>query len=176
MGALIKTRGTKLLAAHLNEEFSTWIAFYRGKANYFDATRAGYNPAGTGGLLYATNNIFAPHSLRTDQKSLLPYFPPGTPHTNLENRWLWFLNTSAANVALGSLMPANDIAIASAIHKALGGAYDSITFDAVETSGPQYVTVSDAYDDGTLYMNIVLMTPKSIPKAGNKATGLLPLD
>jgi hypothetical protein len=183
MGALIKTKGTKLLAAHLNEEFSTWIAFYRGAANYFNTTAAGYNPAGTGGLLYATSQILdgPPHSLRNDAagplgKCLLPFFPNATPHANLENRWLWFLNTSAANVALGSLTPANDIAIADAIHTALTGAHDSITFDAVETIVPQYVAATPAYDDGIKHMHIVLMTQMLIPLGGDVGTGLRPRD
>ena len=70
MGGLIQTKGTKLLAAHFRQEFSTWIDFYRqpGHIAYFDTTAVGWNPLGTGGLLYATNSIYAtaPHSLRTE--------------------------------------------------------------------------------------------------------------
>jgi len=190
MGGLIQTKGTKLLAAHFREEFSTWIDFYRTPAHmtFFNTTAAGWNPLGTGGLLYATNNLYdtAPHSLRTDivgppaqGKCLLPYFPPGTRHPNLANRWLWFLNTSATHVALGSLTPANDVAIANAIYAALAGppyTFDSITFDAVETILPQQVAATPGYDDGTLYMHISLLTQQPIPPLGNTGTGLPPLD
>jgi hypothetical protein len=186
MGGLIQTKGTKLLAAHFREEFSTWIDFYRLPAHvvYFNTAAAGWNPAGTGGLLYATNNIYAkaPHSLRTDivgppaqGRSLLPFFPAATRHPNLAKRWLWFLNTS--NVALGSLTVANDKAIADAIFSALGNAlYTSITFDAVETILPQQVAATPAYDDGSLYMHISLMTQQVIPAAGDVGTDLPPLD
>jgi hypothetical protein len=190
MGGLIQTKGTKLLAAHFRLEFSTYIDFYRAPAHraYFDTSAAGWNPAGTGGLLNATNSLYAPapHSLRTDivgppaqGRCLLPYFPTGTRHGNLQNRWLWFLNTSPSHVALGSLTPANDIAIADAIHAALAGppySYDSITFDAVETILPQQVAATPAYDDGTLYMHISLLTQQPIPPAGDTGTGLPPLD
>jgi hypothetical protein len=195
MGGLIQTKGTKLLAAHLNQEFSTYIDFYRKPANmlYFNTGAAGYDPLGTGGLLYATNNLFdvAPHSLRTDivgppsqGKCLLPYFPTGTRHPHLENRWLWFLNTSGPNNLLGSLTAANDQAIAAAIYAALfapNGAppytYKSITFEAVETVLPQQqVAAKQAHDDGTLYMQILLMTQQAIPPAGDAATGLPALD
>ena len=187
MGGLIQTKGTKLLAAHFRQEFSTWIDFYRqpGHIAYFDTTAVGWNPLGTGGLLYATNSIYAtaPHSLRTEivgppprGRSLLPFFPAATPHPHLERRWLWFLNTSATHVALGSLTPQNDVAIANAIHTALGGLHNSITFDAVETILSQQVAATPAYDDGTLYMHISLMTQQVIPALGDVGTNLPPLD
>ncbi len=185
MGGLIQTKGTKLLAAHFNEEFSTYIDFYRLNANvsYFNTGIAANNPAGTGFLLNATNNLFdgSPHSLRNDKagrgKCLLPYFPTGTRHANLEKRWLWFLDTSPAHVTLGSLTAANDIAIANAIYMALGNpTYDSITFDAVETTLPQQVAATPAYDDGTPYVHISLLTQQVIPRAGDAGTGLPRID
>ena len=187
MGGLIQTKGTKLLAAHFREEFSTWIDFYRLPAHmaYFNTAAAGWNPAGTGGLLYATNSLYdtAPHSLRTDivgppprGRCLLPFFHGATRHPNLQNRWLWFLNTSAAHVALGSLTPQNDVAIADAIYAALGGAHNSITFDAVETILSQQVAATPAFDAGNLYMHILLMTHQVIPPLGDAGTNFLPVD
>ena len=43
MGALIMTKGTKRLVAHYNEEFDTWIDFYRDASVLPKFNRAGAN-------------------------------------------------------------------------------------------------------------------------------------
>jgi hypothetical protein len=171
MGSLVRTKGTKRLVAHFNEEFGTYIDFYRTQSFGGSPILPMFNPALAGykGLRYLTLNLADPgdpiHSARADNLTLLPHLPAGAKqrHNNLERRWVWFLNT--ANVAKGSLSPANDKLIAGGIFKALGtkpGAnydYDSICFDAVEVNGPQTINVTDQFDGGVKYLLIVLMTP-----------------
>jgi hypothetical protein len=164
MGGLIRTKGTKRLIAHLNDEFGTYIDFYRAISTQFDPTKASYK-----GLAWLTLNISDPndkiHSPRAiDDLVLLPHLPAGPKqkHKNLERRWVWFLDTT--NVARGSLTPANDHKIAAAIYDALrkrtGNSYfyTSICFDAVEINGPQDITPSDQPDGNTTYKLIVLNT------------------
>lgn len=168
MGALIRTKGTKLLAAHFNEEFSTYIDFYRKPkvAALFNTKSDAYTS-----LLDITNQLRDPadsvHAPRPDHKCLLPYLPEGTRHRNLEARWLWFLNTASS--ANGSLTAANDKKIANGIYKALtdmrgkNPKYNNITFDAVQTDGKQNVSARATKDDGTVYMQVLLMTPRPMP-------------
>ena len=179
MGGLIRTIGTKLLAAHFNEEFSAWIAFYRAPARMalFDTSLATYSS-----LFDITNNALMQetagtdpyhiHSRRSDRKCLLPHvdpgdFPHGQKHGNLQGRWLWFLQNA--------LMAANDVAIAAGIHLALNdNTYNSITFDTVETTGTQAAAATTAYDAGTKYMQILLITPAMT--TGSPAAGVGPVD
>jgi len=187
MGALVRTKGTKRLVAHFNEEFGTYIDFYRTQSfggspilPMFNSALAGYK-----GLWWLTLNLTDPgdaiHSPRTDHLTLLPHLPADAKqrHKNLERRWVWFLNT--AHVARGSLTPANDQAIAGGIYTALSaktGAtydYDSICFDAVEVNGPQTVSVTDKFDGAVKYMLIVLMTPP-MPTGGGGANDPQPID
>ena len=178
MGALIRTKGTKRLIAHLNEEFSTYIDFYRDQniSAQFDPSKGTYP-----GLIGLTLTLEDPndpiHAARpNDNLVLLPYLPdppsgakgPGKKkHARLEARWLWFLNTN--NSANDSLTLTNDNTIAAAIYKALtqktGGSYDydSICFDAVESNSAQDVDVSDQTDGGTKYTLITLKTNKAMP-------------
>lgn len=171
MGSLVRTKGTKRLVAHFNEEFGTYIDFYRTQNYSGSAILPMFNPALASykGLRFLTLQLADPgdtiHSARADRLTLLPHLPAGAKqrHNNLERRWVWFLDT--AKVAKGSLSSTNDQLIAAGIFKALstktGAAYDydSICFDAVEVNGPQTVSVTDQYDGGVKYMLIVLMTP-----------------
>jgi len=190
MGALIKTRGTKLLAAHFNEEFSTHIDFYRNSATYvgyFNTASLSYTSLYDITLNNKINTADKNHSLRGDGNCLLPNIHPADHagptsyrHGNLEARWLWFLNT--ANAGQGSLSTASDIAIANGIYNALhlpdGGTspytFSHITFDVVEvaTAALQTVSATPALDGAITYMQIVLYTPV-MP---TQATGLLQID
>ena len=142
MGALIRTKGTKLLAAHFNGEFSTWINFYRTNATYtgfFNTNSGSYTS-----LWYLTYNAQITdsnkdHSRRKDGNCLLPDIDRGDhphgPHYNLQLRWLWFLQNG--------LTAPNDQTIAANIYTALiNSTYNSITFDVVETNGPQAVAAT----------------------------------
>jgi hypothetical protein len=182
MGALIRTMGTKLLIAHFNDEFSTYINFYRQAQNiqFFNAGGTSYTD-----LLHATNSITDTgdpiHAPRSDHLSLLPYLAVPArgaagvqQHANLENRWKWFLTT--ANVSAGALTQANHDKIAAAIYTALSGTFDSITFDAVEVAGSQDVSAAVAYDEGsTKYMQIVLYT-SAMPLGSPGSTNPYPID
>src|SRR4051812_18375594 len=106
MGALIRTKGTKRLIAHLNEEFSTYIDFYRDNkiSTQFDSSKGTYP-----GLIGLTLSLEDPndeiHAARpNDDLVLLPNLPSTVAgggkghgkkkHPRLEARWLWFLNTN----------------------------------------------------------------------------------
>src|SRR5258708_586319 len=97
MGGLIQTAGTKRLAAHYNEEFDTYIEFYRQSSviAFFDRS---------GGHLDAWDDvigqikhdhttdptgIFPDHTERGDNLCLLPKVKKT--HPNLLNRWRIYL-------------------------------------------------------------------------------------
>jgi hypothetical protein len=162
MGALIRTKGTLRLACHFNQEFSTYINFYKGIANSFNTA----SPAWVD-LLNLTNTVTDNHSPRPDHKCLLPLVD-ATFHPNLEPRWLWFLNT--ANTANGSLTQANHNNIANAIYQALTGNFQCIIFDAVETAGNQAVVATPLHLGASTYMQIVLET-SAMPTAPVGGTG-----
>jgi hypothetical protein len=160
MGALIRTKGTKRLIAHFNDEFSSYIGFYRDAAimGQFDITL----PSGAArnvDLLVLTYSIKDPkdvnHAPRYDHRCLLPQDNPK--HAHLIARWLWFLN--AGNADDGALAQRNHNKIAGYIFKALNDVtYSSIVFDAVEAS-VQDVVFADESDGSTKYMKITLQTP-----------------
>lgn len=167
MGSLIQTKGTKLLAAHFNEEFSTHIDFYRTAATkaLFNSSSGAYTSLYN--ITCSLTSTDANHTRRTDGKTLLPdinpgdHRAPGFRHPNLELRWLWFLQSF--------LLPANDKAIAAGIFAALNDtSYSSITFSCVEGVA-QSVTATSANDGGTKYQQIVLTTqvmPTASPAPG----------
>lgn len=168
MGALIKTKGTKRLAAHFNEEFDTWIDWWRqlqtvNMGSLFD--RAGGN-ADLSAVTDdpRTRHAAAQHSRRTDHKCLLPDIAGHPIHQHLEARWRWFL--TLANAGAGGLQQTNHNKIADAILKGLldptGGppyTFDCITFDAVEAGMNQDVAVTEHRVDGRTILEIVLITP-----------------
>jgi hypothetical protein len=181
MGALIRTMGTKLLIGLFNNEFSTYIGFYRQSQNmqFFDTSSTSYTD-----LLHATNSIADTgdviHAPRSDHLTLLPYLPASRAggvqqHPNLESRWKWFLTTG--NASAGSLTQTNHNKIAVAIYTALNDStFNSITFDAVEGFGSQDVSATVAYDEGpTKYMQIVLYT-SAMPLGTPGSTNPPPID
>jgi hypothetical protein len=184
-GGLIRTKGTKKLAAHFNEEIDTWIGFWRN----VQETNAGAlfdRAGGNADLLAITDdartqdNSNALHSRRTDYKCLLPDIQNHPIHKNLEARWRWFL--TLANAGRGGLQQANHNKIADGILKGLltktgPGAYvvDCITFDAVEAGDKQDVALTAHRVDGRVILEIVLITPP-IPPHHNLATDPLDLD
>jgi hypothetical protein len=176
MGSLIMTKGTKLLVAHFNNEFSTYIDFYRDPTRkpLFNTTIAGYTS-----LFAITNQVKdltdPNHTRRTDRKALLPNIDPGDQpggfrHPNLQARWLWFLH----GIGAGSLNPAYDKIIAQGIFTALDDStYSNITFSCVEGAA-QNATATPAYDGGTKYLQIVLTTP--LMTTGSPAPGVPGID
>jgi hypothetical protein len=181
MGSLIKTKGTKKLAAHFNEEFDAWIGWWRTLQNanmgsLFDRGRADVD------LLAVTDDARTQdtnghHSRRDDNKCLLPDIKNHTIHRHLEDRWRWFL--TRANAGAGGLQQANHNKIADAILFGLrdpGAApytFDCITFDAVEAGLNQDVAVTEHRVDGRRILEIVLITPP-MPRTG--VAGLPDLD
>lgn len=172
MGGLIQTKGTKLLAAHFNDEFSTYIDFYRVAATkaLFDTTSAGYTDLFT--ITNQVKDMVDPnHTHRTDRKPLLPNIDPGDHpagfrHTSLQARWLWFLHRS--------LLPTYDQIIAQGIFTALDDlTYSNITFSCVEGTA-QNATATVGYDGGTKYQQIVLTTP--VMTTGSPAPGVPAID
>ena len=185
MGTLIKTKGTKKLAAHFNEEFDTWIDWWRAlqganMGTLFD--RGAGNPAD---LLAITNHALAKdttnaqHSRRTDNKCLLPDIHGHPVHVHLEARWIWFL--TIGNAGNGGLQQPNHNAIADAILFGLNDqtqgnpTFDCITFDAVEAGMQlqQSVAVTEHRVDGRTILEITLITPP-IPR-GSIANNPSPL-
>jgi hypothetical protein len=121
MGGLIRTKGTKKLAAHFNDEFDTYIAWWRAQqaaapAGLFN-TSGGRNVDLKAITLAVTDVINAGHTQRGDNLVLLPDIHLHPVHQNLEARWLWFLDL--ANVGAGALSQANHNKIAGAIWHAL---------------------------------------------------------
>jgi hypothetical protein len=176
MGGLIKTKGTKLLAAHFNDEFDTYFrSFWRPLQL---ATPNGiFNTAGGNvdlrAITLAITDATAGHSHRGDNLVLLPNIHNHPVHVHLENRWLWYLDVG--NVANGSLTQANHNKIADGIyhgltdHVVVSGApvytWDCVVFDAVESGLTQDVAIAGHHEDGRHVMEITLITPP-IPKDG----------
>jgi hypothetical protein len=169
------TKGTKLLVAHFNNEFSTYIDFYRDPATMalFNAGDPGYTDLFT--ITKQVKDLTDPnHTRRTDRRTLLPNIDPGDHpagfrHTNLQARWLWFLHRG--------LLPANDQIIAQGIYTALNDAsYSNITFSCVESAAGavQTAAANAGNDGGTKYQQILLTTPNM--GAGSPAAGVPGID
>ena len=156
MGALIMTKGTKRLIAHYNDEFDTWLTFYRNNSAWFDPNTppAGSNYVTNGhidiwGLMnWATDPTNAGHASPPNYYCLLP--PDSPQHVNLLNRWKYFLQTT-----LGQ--PLND-KLAGLILNALRSrtAYAYFLFDVVHDANLDVV--------GTASTDIDTADPKPIYK------------
>jgi hypothetical protein len=176
MGALIKTKGTKKLAAHFNDEFDTYMPFWR--AQQAAAPGALFSTAGgrnvdLGAITLATTDATPGHSRRADMLVLLPDIHGHPVHAHLEQRWLWFLNL--ANVGAGALTQANHNKIAKGIFHALTDTtpgpppqpkWDCIVFDAVESGDTQDVALAVHRVDGRRVIEITLITPPISAVAG----------
>jgi hypothetical protein len=162
MGALIMTRGTKRLAAHYNDEFDTWLQFYRKQANldYFDRTKL---PAAKKGnidiwsdLILTISDKTAGHSARANDK--LTLLPPDHPkHPNLSKRWQLFLQNE--------LSQTNQNLLVDHILTALQGPYVYIIFDVVPAAsgGQQDVTLTFGSDDGQPIATINIVVTRAMP-------------
>src|ERR1700760_1660128 len=160
MGSLIKTKGTKLLAAHFNNEFDTYIAFWRAQqaaapAGLFNTASGTRNVDLKAVTNAVTDTINPRHTRRTDNLVLLPDIHGHPVHKNLEARWLWFLDLG--NAGNGNLSQANHNKIADGLYHALTDqtvgpnphfVWDCVTFDAVENGVQQDVAVSGHRVDG----------------------------
>lgn len=192
MGGLINTKGTRLLAGHFNNEFSSYIDWYRVLQNSFDAApaitppytlfdAAGW-PGGQVNLLDLTlsvTDIDPRHSRRSTHETLLPDIKGHSLHKNLEGRWKWFLTLPATSPY--QLSAANHNLIAQYILTALRDlSYNSISFDVHENPPAQTVTPSDLPDsvNGTAVkiMQILLQVTGPIPQGAVLPLGLPPLD
>jgi hypothetical protein len=108
MGGLIKTKGTKKLAAHFNDEFDTYMPFWR--AQQALAPNALFNTSPALGprdvdlkvITLSISDAAAGHSHRgpTDYLVLLPDIHNHPVHAHLEQRWLWFLDLITSETAL----------------------------------------------------------------------------
>jgi hypothetical protein len=155
MGALIMTKGTKRLVAHYNDEFDTWIQFYRGHIDLFDINTYGGNSIRIWDDVVQNAAMVDPgspvngHSADTNAKTLLP--PPHPKHKNLLLRWQYFLQTV--------LTPANNKKLAKGIHDALqDNNVKYIIFDVVHDNQQDVSAQPDTNEDGDSIFSIVIHT------------------
>jgi hypothetical protein len=169
MGALVLTKGTRLLIKQLNQEFGKHLHHYRNDNNDGTATPIRQLFAGRNeNLGTLTDKIKQPHSPRGDRRSLLPDDPSG--HTHIEARWKYFLavDPKDPNNPNRLTQPNHDL-IRTEISKVLGDpSYDHIEFDSIEFT-PQTVFVEDGWDDKgtTKCRRIILGTPPMANRIAN---------
>jgi len=165
MGSLIQTAGTKRLAAHYNDEFDTFIEFYR-QANvigHFDRKGYAWNVWDNVIQQVVHSNAtdpsgdFPDHTHRSDGFCLLP--GDRKSHKNLITRWRIYLKKF--------LPPKVHNDLIDAIHDVLkDNSYDYIVFDVAED--PAYsIDATDQWDtDGSKYKLIVLKTVELLVDPG----------
>jgi hypothetical protein len=146
MGALIMTKGTKRLAAHYNDEFDTWISFYRTPAVLSKFQRSG-NIDVWRDIIQTITDTANGHTQRPDHLTLLP--PDHVKHVNLIGRWKFFLKSV--------LSQANQNKLADALHKALTDPNVYIVFDVV-VGKTQNVTHTSDVDDGDPIARVTIVT------------------
>ncbi len=165
MGALIMTKGTKRLAAHYNDEFDTWLTFYKTNIGSFART----------GDIDIWNDIVQKikdtrtgigHTERTDKLTLLPKDHPA--HPNLLLRWQKFLQ----NV----LTPTNQNKLCDAIHTALGSNSAYILFDVVHGASQDILFDNSQTDDGSPIAMITIVVKGHMPAVAADGDDLPPLD
>src|SRR5438477_10807191 len=93
MGALIMTKGTKRLAAHYNDEFDSWIDFYRDPTVLSKFKRGGANIDIWTDVVQKVKDTSTTndHTERGDNLTLLP--KNHKKHANLHARWKVFLQS-----------------------------------------------------------------------------------
>jgi hypothetical protein len=168
MGALIMTKGTKRLVAHYNEEFGTWIDFYRGPAILPRFKRAGANINIWTDLVQTIKDLdnTNDHTERADNLTLLP--KKHKKHVNLEARWKHFLQTV--------LTQPNQNKLADALNRALTDANTYITFD-VRVGTAQDVVLTAEHDDGNpIAMITIVTTGPMLIRAAKKGSNPPALD
>jgi hypothetical protein len=160
MGSLIMTKGTKRLAAHYNDEFDTWLTFYKTTAlHYFN--RGGGNIDIWNDIIQKVTDGTAGHSKRppVDQLTLLPK-DDLISHAHLHARWKFFLQ----NVLLTKQ---NDLV--DAIYAALQTNCAYILFDVVAQGPvppPPYVTLVYGNDAGSPIAKITIVVAAAMSKGG----------
>lgn len=169
MGALIMTKGTKRLVAHYNDEFDSWIDFYRDPQTLAKFKRAaGANIDIWSDLVQKIKDTSTTndHTERADNLTLLP--KNHKKHQNLHARWKVFLQSV--------LTQANQNKLADAIHRALTDANTYIEFD-VRVGAAQDVTLASDVDDGNPIARItIIITGPMLIKASKKGGSPPPLD
>jgi hypothetical protein len=154
MGALIMTKGTKRLVAHYNDEFDTWIQFYRDHINVFDINSyAGnidiWNDVVQNAAMVDPGSPGNGHSSAANAPTLLP--PPHPKHQNLLLRWKYFLHVV--------LSPDNNKKLAQGIHDALKDKnVQYIVFDVVHDNHQDVSATPDTDEDGDSIYSIVIHT------------------
>ena len=157
MGALIHTAGTKKLAAHYNDEFDTFIEFYR-QANvigHFNRNAVDWNVWDNVIQQIKHNNStdpsgdFPDHTDRNDGFCLIPTEKKS--HKNLLIRWRIYLKKVLPVTQHNELIDAIYAVL-------LDNSYDYIVFDVVEDMA-YAIDATDHLDaDGSKYKLIVLKT------------------
>lgn len=159
MGALIITRGTRRLAGHYNEEFSSWLTFYKNRRNVFD--RGGRDIDIWDNIIQVVTDtrLGIGHTERPDNLTLLP--KDNSAHPNLHKRWRFFLKNE--------LTQTNRNKLADAIHQALGlndppVAY--IMFDVVHGAQQDIDLDTNGLDDGSRFAKITIIVKAPMAAAG----------
>jgi hypothetical protein len=157
MGALIHTSGTKKLAAHYNDEFDTFIEFYR-QANiigHFNRGGANWNVWDNVIQQIKHNSAtdpsgdFPDHTDRSDGFCLIPADKKS--HQNLLTRWRIYLKKVLPAAQHNNLI--------DAIYNVLrDNSYDYIVFDAVEDAAYAIDATDQVDADGSKFKLIVLKT------------------
>jgi len=154
MGALIMTKGTKRLAAHYNDEFDTWIDFYRDPTVLARFNRAGIDVWSDLVQTIKDASTTNDHTDRPDDLTLLP--KKNNRHANLEARWKYFLQRV--------LTPANNTKLANLIHAALTAAPANryIVFD-VRVGARQDILLAPDFDDGDPIARLTIIVAGALP-------------
>ena len=166
MGALIMTRGTKRLAAHYNDEFATWLTFYKTNIGYF-ARNGDIDIWKDIILKIEDRRVGIGHTERGDYLTLLPKDHPA--HPGLHGRWKIFLQ----NV----LSQTNQNKLCDAIHTALGTNSAYILFDVVHGASQDVLADNSQTDEGSPISLITLVVKGRMPTvAEDGLPDLPPLD
>ena len=156
MGALIITRGTRRLAGHYNEEFSSWLTFYKNNRNVFD--RAGSDIDIWDDLIKVVTDTRPGigHTERPDNLTLLP--KDNSAHPGLHMRWRKFLKND--------LTKTNRNKLADAIHTALGLSLAYIVFDVALGAQQDVDLDPNGLDDGSRFAKITIIVTGPMSAAG----------
>jgi hypothetical protein len=162
MGALIMTKGTKRLIALYNDEFHSWITFYRDAPVLQRFNRSGRNIDIWSDIVQQIRDTSTTngHTDRPDNLTLLPKEHPK--HSNLNRRWRVFLQSE--------LGQANKNKLADAIYQALIDPNVYIAFD-VRLGGVQDVILAPDVDDGNRIARITIITTGAMPATASVKGG-----
>jgi hypothetical protein len=163
MGGFILTAGTKLLAAHHNDEFDSYIEFYRGPnvIGFFDRGPAPKEPLSNiwDDIIQQVvhdnttdpQNIFEGHTDRNDGLCLLPNLNKKA-HKNLLNRWrIYFKKFIFPKTQQEQL-------IAEIFNALQDHTIKYIVFDVAETAAYGIASARHTDSAGSDYQQITLQT------------------